>query len=45
MMKCFVIRNFMGTCSSVEMLKGCMFIRKNAVGVHSHLSECWRGTW
>jgi len=29
-----VIRNFKGTCSSIEMLKGYMLIRRNAEGVH-----------
>jgi len=44
MTKYFVIRNFRGTCSSVEMLKGYMLIFRNTEGVHAHLSGCWRGT-
>ena len=32
--KIFVIRNFKGTCSSVEMLKGYMLVFRNAEGVH-----------
>jgi len=43
--KYFVIGNFRGTCSSVEILKGNRLICWHAVGVHAHLSECWRGTW
>ena len=43
--KMIVIRNFKGTYSSVEMLKGYMLISRNAEGVHAHLSKCWRGTW
>jgi len=52
MIKYFVTRNFRGTCSSVEMLKGCMLIFQNAEGymliyriaegVHAYLSKCWR---
>jgi len=34
MIKYFVIRNFRGTCSSVEMLKGYMVICRNAEGIH-----------
>jgi len=34
MIKHFVIRDFRGTCSSVEMLKGYMLIWRNAKGVH-----------
>jgi len=34
MIKYFVIRDFRGTCSSVEMLRGYMLIRRNAEGVH-----------
>jgi len=34
MIKYFVIRNFRGTCSSVEMLKGYKVICWNAEGVH-----------
>jgi len=34
MTKYFVMRNFRGTCSSVEMLKGYMLICQNAKGVH-----------
>jgi len=45
MMKYFVMRNFRGTCSSVEMLKGYVLICWYAIWVHSHLSESWRGTW
>jgi len=37
--KYFVMRNFRGTCSSVEILKGYMVICWNAEGVHAHLSE------
>jgi len=33
MTKIFVIGNFRGTCSSVEMLKGYMLIFRNAEGV------------
>jgi len=45
MTRCFVIRNFRGTYSSVKMLKGYLLILQNAEGVHAHLWECWRGTW
>ena len=45
MIKYFLIRNFRGTCSSVEMQKGYMLIFRNAERVHHHLLECWRGTW
>jgi len=45
MTKCLVIRNFRGTCSSVEILKWYMLSFRNPEGVHDHLSECWRGTW
>jgi len=41
----FVIGNFGGTFSSVNMMKGYMLICWNAEGVHAHLSKCWRGTW
>jgi len=34
MIKCFVIGNFRGTCSSVERLKGYMLICRNAEGVN-----------
>jgi len=34
MINYFVMRNFRGTCSSVEMLKGYMLIYRNAEGVH-----------
>jgi len=34
MIKYFVKRNFRGTCSSVEMLKGYMLLCRNAEGVH-----------
>jgi len=44
MTKCFVIGNFRGTCSSVEMLKGCMLICRNAEGVHAYKLECCGGT-
>jgi len=37
MIKYFVIRNFRGTCSSVEMLKGYMLIFRNAEGVRAQL--------
>jgi len=40
MTKHFVIRNFWGTYSSVEMLKGSMLIFRNAEGMHTPLSEC-----
>jgi len=39
MTKYFVMRNFRGTCSSVEMLKGYMVVCWNAEGVHAHLSN------
>jgi len=45
MMKYFVIRNFRGTRSSVEMLKGYMLIFRNAKWVHANLSEFSKGTW
>ena len=45
MIQYFVIRNFRGTCSYVEMLKVYMLIFRNAGGVHAHLSQCWRGRW
>jgi len=32
MLKCFVIRNFIGTLSSAEMLKGYMIVFRNAEG-------------
>ena len=44
MTKYFVLRDFRDTCSSVEILKGCMVVCWNAEGVHAHLSECWRST-
>jgi len=34
MIKYFVIRNFRGMCSSVEMLKGYMLIVRNDEGLH-----------
>ena len=34
MLQFFVIRNFRGTCSSVEMQKGYMLLCRNAKGVH-----------
>jgi len=34
MTKNFVIRNFWGTCSSVEMLKGYIRLCRKAEGVH-----------
>jgi len=34
MLKCFVAKNFRGTRSSVEMLKGYMLICQNAERVH-----------
>ena len=40
MKKYFVMRNISGTCSSVEILKGCMIICWNAEGIHAHLPEC-----
>jgi len=40
MIKYFAIRNFRGTCSSVEMLKGHMFTFRNAEAVHAYLSKC-----
>jgi len=45
MIKCVVIGILRGTCVSVEILKGYILICWNAEGVHSHVSECWRGTW
>jgi len=38
MIKCFVIGNFRGTCSSVEMLKGYMFVCRNA---ERYMFICW----
>ena len=43
--KYFVVRNFRGTYSSVEVLKGYMLVFQNAEGVHAYLWKCWRGTW
>jgi len=40
MIKYFVIRNFRGTCSTVEILRGYMLIHYNAEQVNIHLSEC-----
>jgi len=45
MIKYFVIRNFRGTYSYVEMLNGYMLTFGNAEGVHTHLSEYRRGSW
>jgi len=42
MRKYFVIKSFGGTCSSVKILKWYILIFWNAVGVHAHMSECWR---
>jgi len=44
MIKYFVIRNFRGTCSSVEMLERYILNFRNAEGVHAHLSECRKVT-
>ena len=40
MINYFVISNFRGTCSCVEIPKGYMTIFRNAEGVHAHLPEC-----
>ena len=36
----FVIRNYRGTYSCVEILKGYLIIFRNSEGVHAHLPEC-----
>jgi len=38
--KYFVVRNFRGTYSSVEVLKGYMLVFQNAEGVHAYLWKC-----